>query len=230
MLNGLSSIGVSKVARYAAQMQIPLEEYYYSCSAGPQSPFVRLREELYVPGFRKQIDPECSLQYLRECFSAVRSQNLLNKMLYVDTKTWLPDDLLIKADKMTMANSVELRVPLLDHKVLEFAASIPTEYKLNGLTTKYILKRALKDRVPEQVIKRKKAGFSVPVQAWISGELRGFSRDVLLDSKTLARGYFMKGAVEKMLNQAEKENKYGKEVFSLLVLELWCREFIDAKS
>ena len=230
MLNGLSSIGVSKVARYAAQMQIPLEEYYYSCSAGPQSPFVRLREELYVPGFRKQIDPERSLQYLRECFSAVRSQNLLNKMLYVDTKTWLPDDLLVKADKMTMANSVELRVPLLDHKVLEFAASIPTEYKLNGLTTKYILKRALKDRVPEQVIKRKKAGFSVPVQAWISGELRGFSRDVLLDSKTLARGYFMKGAVEKMLNQAEKENKYGKEVFSLLVLELWCREFIDAKS
>lgn len=229
MLNGLSAIGVSKVARYAAQMQRPLDEYYYSCSAGPQSPFVRLREELYVPSFRKQIDPERSLQYLRKCFSAVQSQNILNKMLYVDTKTWLPDDLLVKADKMTMANSVELRVPLLDHKVLEFAASIPTEYKLNGLTTKYILKRALKDRVPEQVIKRKKAGFSVPVQAWISGELRGFSRDVLLDSKTLARGYFVKGAVEKMLNQAQKENKYGKEVFSLLVLELWCREFIDAK-
>lgn len=230
MLNGLSSTGISRFTRYAALMQIPLEEYYYSCSAGPQSPFVRLREELYAPGFRTQINPEHSLQYVHQCFSTVRSESPLNKMLYVDTKTWLPDDLLVKADKMTMANSVELRVPLLDHKVLEFAARLPIEYKLKGFTTKYILKRALNGRVPKEVIKRKKAGFPVPLQSWISGELKDYSREILLDRKTQARGYFRKGAVEKLLHEAEKEHKFGKEVFSLLVLELWCREFIDAKS
>jgi asparagine synthase (glutamine-hydrolysing) len=227
MLNGLSSIGASRFTRYAALMQIPLEEYYYSCSAGPQSPFVRLREELYAPGFRTQIDPERSLQYIHDCFSAVRSGSPLNKMLYVDTKSWLPDDLLVKADKMTMANSVELRVPFLDHKVLEFAASLPTEYKLKGLTTKYILKRALNGRVPEQVINRKKAGFPVPLQSWFTGELKDFSRDVLFDSRTLARGYFRKNAIESLLQQAEKERMYGKEIFSLIVLELWHREFVD---
>ena len=157
------------------------------------------------------------------------SESPLNKMLYVDTKTWLPDDLLVKADKMTMANSVELRVPFLDHKVLEFAASLPTEYKLKGLTTKYILKRALDGRVPEQVIKRKKAGFPVPLQSWFSGELKDFSRDVLLDSRTLARGYFRKTAIERLLQQAENDRIYGKEIFSLIVLELWHREFVDEK-
>lgn len=228
MLRGLNAIGVSKVSRYAKEMRMPLESFYYSCSAGPQNPFVRLSDELYTPEFRRQIVPEHSLKYLRECFSVVSGESPLNKMLYVDTKTWLPDDLLVKADKMTMANSVELRVPFLDHKVLEFAASLPIEYKLQGITSKYILKRALDGRVPEQVINRKKAGFPVPVQSWISGELNAFSRDVLLDSRTLARGYFRKRAVEKLLHEAVAEKKYGKEVFSLIILELWFREFIDS--
>jgi asparagine synthase (glutamine-hydrolysing) len=210
-------------------MRVPLQEYYYGRSANPESPFIKLREELYTSAFRSQVDPECSLRYVQQCFLKISNQNNLNKMLYVDTKTWLPDDLLIKADKMTMANSVELRVPLLDHKVLEFAASLPVEYKLRGFTTKYMLKRALKGRVPKQVIERKKAGLPVPLQSWMSGALRDFSRDVLLDSRTLARSYFRKNTIESMLRDAEKERKYGKEIFSLIVLELWHREILDTK-
>ena len=229
MLNGLSAMKLSKLNSYARLMRIPLEEYYYGRSASPQSPFVRLRDELYAPGFRMQIDPEFSLRYVRQCFTNVRGLITLSKMLYVDTKTWLPDDLLVKADKMSMANSVELRVPLLDHKVLEFAASLPSEYKLKGLTTKYILKRALDGRVPKSVIERKKAGLPVPLQSWMSGKLRDFSRDLLLDRQTMGRGYFRKSTIESLLQAAEKERKYGKEVFSLIVLELWHREFIDAK-
>lgn len=229
MLNGLSLMKLSRFDSYAKLMRVPLDEYYYGRSANTQSPFVRLREELYEPGFRTQIDPERSIQYIRECFSAVRNESPLNKMLYVDTKTWLPDDLLVKADKMTMANSVELRVPFLDHKVLEFAASLPIEYKLKGLTTKYILKQALAGRVPDEVIKRKKAGFPVPLQSWLSGDLKDFSKDVLLDSRTLARGYFRKNAIERLLQQAQRERVYGKEIFSLIVLELWHREFVDEK-
>ena len=80
-------------------------------------------------------------------------------MLYVDTKTSLPDDLLLKADKMTMANSIELRVPFLDHKLLEFAASLPENLKVRGLTTKYLAKRALSSRIPEPILKRRESGF-----------------------------------------------------------------------
>jgi asparagine synthase (glutamine-hydrolysing) len=139
----------------------------------------------------------------------------------------LPDDLLVKADKMAMANSVELRVPLLDHKVLEFAAGLPPEYKLKGFTTKHILKTALNGRIPKQVIERKKTGFPVPLQSWMLGELKDFSRDVLLDRQTLARGYFKKSAIEGLLNMAEKEQKYAGEIFCLIVLELWHRQFLD---
>ena len=93
-------------------------------------------------------------------------------MLYVDTKTWLPDDLLIKADKMTMANSLELRVPLLDHQVLEFAASLPASFKLKNKSTKHILKKALSKRLPPAILNRKKTGFPVPYAGWLGNELR----------------------------------------------------------
>ena len=109
-------------------------------------------------------------------------------MLYVDSKTWLPDDLLVKADKMTMANSVELRVPFLDHQVLEFAARLPENAKVRGLTTKYILKRAFNGRVPKQILDRPKTGFPVPYDAWFKGELREPIFDMLRDRRTVREG------------------------------------------
>jgi asparagine synthase (glutamine-hydrolysing) len=150
-------------------------------------------------------------------------------MLYVDTKTWLPDDLLVKADKITMANSVELRVPLLDHRVLEFAASLPESYKVHGFTTKYLAKRALAKRVPREVIERKKTGFPVPYECWLNGPLKNWLHEVLLDRKTLARGYFRKSAIEKLLVENEPSGCYSKELFSLAVLELWHRTFLGSE-
>jgi asparagine synthase (glutamine-hydrolysing) len=230
LINGLSVISPSRFRKYSALTAIPLEQYYYSRTANPQNIFIQRREDFYTDDFRKEILPELSLEFVQQFFSRMKHQNTLNKMLYIDLKTWLPDDLLIKADKMTMANSVELRVPLLDHKVLEFAASLPPSYKLNGLTTKYILKKTLKGRIPLEIVKRKKAGFPVPIQSWISGDLKDFTRDLLLDTATLTRKVFRKDAVEKLLQEAETLKKYGKEVFSLVVLELWHREFASGKS
>ncbi len=150
-------------------------------------------------------------------------------MLYIDTKTWLPDDLLIKADKITMANSIELRVPLLDHEVLEFAASLPANLKIRGTTTKYLAKKALGKRVPEPIVNRKKAGFPTPYAAWLKGDLKAWTRDILLDSKTRARGYFQDCTIQKMLDDDNAKDLYAKEIFSLVVLELWHREFVDHK-
>jgi asparagine synthase (glutamine-hydrolysing) len=148
-------------------------------------------------------------------------------MLYVDTKTWLPDDLLIKADKMTMANSVELRVPLLDHQVLEFAAALPVSYKLHNGTTKYILKKAFENRVPKEILFRKKTGFVVPYEKWISEDLNNGIRDVLLDRKAGQRGYFDRRELEKLFTRNTANGYHSKEVFSLLTLEMWHRRFVD---
>jgi len=151
-------------------------------------------------------------------------------MLYIDTKTWLPDDLLIKADKMTMANSLELRVPLLDHRLLEFAAALPPHYKLKGFTLKYIWKKALSKRVPEAILKRKKAGFPVPYESWLRNEFRDDIRGILTDRKTLQRGYFQKAAIEQLMKSNAERGLYSKEVFSLVTLELWHRMFLDCET
>ena len=182
--------------------------------------------ELYSADFEKSIDREYTVEPVQKLFSKVKDQGILDQMLYIDTKTWLPDDLLIKADKMTMANSLELRVPLLDHRVLEFAASLPAHYKLRGFSLKYILKRALAKRVPAAILKRKKAGFPVPYESWMRGDLKDWLSGILLDRETSARGYFRKSTVEKLLSENAGSGRYSKELFSLAVLELWHRQFL----
>ena len=129
-----------------------------------------------------------------------------------------------------MANSIEVRVPLLDHKVLEFAAGLPISYKVRGFTTKYILKEAFTGRIPQPILDRKKTGFPVPVESWISHELKDFVRDILLDSKTLGRGYFQKRFVEDLIADRPQRAERSANVFSLLVLELWHRAFVDTKN
>jgi asparagine synthase (glutamine-hydrolysing) len=148
-------------------------------------------------------------------------------MLYVDTKIWLPDDLLIKADRMTMANSIELRVPFLDHKVLEFAARLPRNQKVRGWKMKYLLKKALAKHVPGEILRRRKAGFPVPYAGWMRYDLKDVVADILLDSKSLSRGYFRREAVEGLIKRNSQSSRYAPEIFSLVVLELWHRSFID---
>jgi asparagine synthase (glutamine-hydrolysing) len=157
----------------------------------------------------------------------VKDEAVLDQMLYIDTKTWLPDDLLVKADKMTMANSLELRVPLLDHRLLEFAASLPSSYKMRAFTPKYIWKRALSKRVPDRILRRKKAGFPVPYTFWLRNDLKDKIRAILTDRKTIQRGYFKRTAVESLLKANKERGEYSKEIFSLLTLELWHRQFLD---
>ena len=215
--------------KYGPLMTMPLEKYYYSRTATPFTFFNREFDTLYVQGSRDKIEKRFSKKPTDDCFKDITWKNNLNKMLYVDTKTWLPDDLLIKADKITMANSIELRVPLLDHKILEFAAGIPPEYKVKWFTTKYILKQAFMEKVPDEVIQRKKTGFPVPYQRWLKNELRGYVNDILLDPRTLNRGYFDKKTLSKILTGKNGYSVYSKEIFSLLTLELWHRTFFDAR-
>jgi asparagine synthase (glutamine-hydrolysing) len=236
LLNGALATGMSwadnllhgsRFAKYVPLMHDRFPDYYLSRTSNPYRNSGNGLGSVYSADFGSTVDRERSLEPVRALQNHVRGQNALQAMLYIDTKTWLPDDLLIKADKMTMANSIELRVPLLDHKVLEFAASLPPHMKLNGFNTKYILKKALSSRIPREIRERKKAGFPVPYESWLRKELRDVVWDVLTDSKTTNRGYFQKDAIEKLLIADANGTSHSKEIFSLLTLELWQRAFLE---
>jgi asparagine synthase (glutamine-hydrolysing) len=206
----------------------PFPDYYYSRVSSPFSYFNRHKSELYLSDFASHVNSRLPGALAGALFNRVQQLDLLDQMLYVDTKTWLPDDLLIKADKITMANSLELRVPLLDHVLLEFAASLPAQYKVKGLGTKRVLKRAFVERVPREIIERKKTGFPIPYAQWFRSHLRDYVHDVLLGGRTLGRGYFAKAGIEKLLSRYDQGEPLEKEIFSLLTLELWHRQFVDA--
>jgi asparagine synthase (glutamine-hydrolysing) len=231
LFGGLGSIGpFQRIHKYAPMMTVPLEKYYYSRTSDPFQFFNRSKEALFTSEFLHSMNGNNPGQVAEQCFAAVAGCSHLDRMLYVDTKTWLPDDLLIKADKITMANSLELRVPLLDHRVLEFAASLPADFKLKSFDMKYILKKALSNRIPKVIRDRKKTGFPVPYEFWIRNDFKDVVWDILTDSKTVQRGYFRQSAVEGILRANSNGSNYSKEIFSLLTLELWHRTFLDRTS
>jgi asparagine synthase (glutamine-hydrolysing) len=235
-LNGALSSGLSaanrtlgweRLSKYGPLLKLPFEEYYYSRTTSPFSYFGTHASELYTSEFAEFVNKEFSTRAVTRYLKDGTSGGKINRMLYVDTKTSLPDDLLLKADKMTMANSIELRVPLLDHKLLEFAATLPENFKVRGLTTKYIVKKALKNRIPREILERKKAGFPVPYALWLKTELKDWLSGVLLDRETLSRGYFKRSAIEHLIAQNSEVGGYSKELLSLAALELWHRAFFE---
>jgi asparagine synthase (glutamine-hydrolysing) len=226
----LRRAGWKRGAHYQALVGQRLADYYLSRTATPASPFNRLKRELYGTAMRQQAADFPADEATRRLLESVASQPLLNQLLYVDTKSWLPDDLLVKADKMTMASSVELRVPLLDHHVLEFAASLPTRHKARGWSMKRVLKKALGDAVPPEILNRKKAGFPVPYDRWMRHELRDFIHDTVLAKNSFSREYFNIDTVRQVLDSQSQGQGHSKEVFSLLVLELWHRQFVESSA
>jgi asparagine synthase (glutamine-hydrolysing) len=165
----------------------------------------------------------------RRHFDRVREADHLNRLLYVDLKTWLPNDILVKMDRMAMASSLEVRSPLLDQKVIEFAAGLPPDLKLHQGTSKYLLKRHAERRVPASAIHRPKMGFSIPLAAWLRGGLRDLAEDLLLSDRARGRGYFEPGRIRAMWSrhQASRQD-HSHQLWALMMLELWHRQFLDA--
>lgn len=212
--------------KYGPLMELDFESYYFSRTASPSTFFNSQGKSLYSAGFLDSVNRQFSLEPARRYLTDGQASGLVNRMLYADTKMSLPDDLLLKADKMTMANSVELRVPFLDHKFLEFAASLPENMKVRRFTTKYIAKQALRHRVPTEILRRKKVGFPVPYDVWMRHDLKDLVHDILLDGEAMSRGYFNRSCIESILKQDREQKKYPKEVLSLVALELWHRSFL----
>jgi asparagine synthase (glutamine-hydrolysing) len=227
--------GWKRFEPYGYLVEPELAEYYLSRTATPFTGFNSIKETLYSKGFKETLRSHQSNesidhpdgQRVNRLFKERASRSILNQMLYMDTKTWLPDDLLVKADKMTMATSVELRVPLLDYQVLEFAASLPQHFKVFGWSTKRLLKAALAESVPSEILTRKKTGFPVPYENWIRNELKDFFTDTITAPGNFLRSYFEKEQLVKLFQMQNQGANRSKELFCLLVLELWHREFIS---
>ena len=145
-----------------------------------------------------------------------------------DLQTYLPCDLLTKVDVASMAHGLECRSPFLDHRVVELAVTIPYACKVQGRNMKWILKQTFGDLIPPAVISAKKKGFSIPLDDWFRNEHREYMSQVLLDSSTLARGYFRRQSVEAMIKEHTSGRwNHGNRIWALLYLELWQREFLD---
>jgi asparagine synthase (glutamine-hydrolysing) len=158
-------------------------------------------------------------------------KDLRDVMLEVDATTYLPGDLLPKIDIATMAHALEARSPLLDHELMEFAASIPAELKVRGRQKKWILREALRPWLPSEILDRPKQGFMVPISDWFRGSLREHLRGVLLDPRSLSRGYFEPGAVERLITRHDAGAEgAAKKLWALYMFELWHREFIDGEA
>jgi asparagine synthase (glutamine-hydrolysing) len=217
-------VASEKAAKYLDWIGTPLAERYFSI---PNDLTPGVRSRMYSDGFATAVGNTTS-DYFGEMYGRLKHASSLKRMSYVDLKSWLPDDLLIKADKMTMAASVELRVPFLDHKLIEFCLSLPDDLRLKGDVGKYLLKRVALKWLPEKIIYRKKQGFPVPISLWFREKLYDRVAGVLLDPRTLARGYFNPEYVRNILARHKAgHGDYSRRLLSLVILETWHRTFVD---
>jgi len=174
-------------------------------------------------------DKDFGERYLSKFFALNPNEDLLNRMTYVDIRTYLPECLMAKMDIASMANSLETRSPFLDHKVLEFAFSLPGNLKLKGLKgTKWILKEAFKDMLPPDIYSRGKMGFGIPLGIWFRGELKDYWAGACLSQKALGRGYFKPEALYRLWDEHQNGRRdHGYKLWALLMLELWHRQYAD---
>ncbi|MCU1266137.1 MAG: hypothetical protein JWM21_2455 [Acidobacteria bacterium] len=186
------------------------------------------KSEMYSDSFRYETALSNSSALLEPWFALANGAGVVDAALLADTMTYLPNDLLVKVDIATMAVSLEARSPFLDHKVIEFAASLPENLKLRGLTTKYLLKRVLRQLLPAENLGRRKMGFGVPIGHWFRGKLEPFMRETILSEKALKRGYFKPEVVRRMVElHVRGERDHSHRLWTLLMMELWFQRFID---
>jgi asparagine synthase (glutamine-hydrolysing) len=185
-----------------------------------------MKSELYRPtngnGNGHWHRPRPSVQLLQEHFDRYASDDLLNRLLYVDTKVQLVDDMLTKVDRMSMGHSLEVRVPLLDLRLVEFMARLPSSWKIRRMTLKYLLKRVAARLLPKEILRRPKAGFTIPVAVWLKHDLRDMVSEYLSPRRLADQGLFRAEVVSAMLaDHSSGRRDYSRNIWNLLMFSLW---------
>ena len=209
-----------KLRKYVSNLGSPLESRYQGVS--------RIFSDDQIAQIMPEPVREVS-ESVANCYDRWRSLQPLARMSRVDLATWLPDNLLLKGDRMSMANSLELRVPFLDHKLVEFGLRLPQNLRLRGRTTKYPLRKSMEPVLPSRIANRTKIGFPVPIRSWFRSELAGYARETLLASGGAVERFFRQAEVERLLEQHQTTDFSG-QIFSMLVLDQWYRQFVQAPS
>jgi len=186
------------------------------------------KERIYTDSFKEKIKDIDSFEIVKEKFEETYSFDFLDKILYTDINLCLPEDLLVKMDIATMANSLEARSPLLDHQFMELTAKIPSDLKLKGQNKKYIFKKALEDFLPKEILYRKKMGFGVPIEKWFRNELKNYIYEILLSKRFLSREIFKKEEVKRILdNHIQRNQNCAYQIWALLFLEHWFKVYFN---
>jgi asparagine synthase (glutamine-hydrolyzing) len=216
---------VRDVKRFLQAANLPKTERYFRW----MSTFNRdVKRELYTEDFATATAEQNPSAIMDQWFANANGSGLLDASLLADQMTYLPNDLLVKVDIASMANSLEARAPFLDHKVIEFAASLPESLKMHRFETKSLLKKVAARLVPKEVIYRRKMGFGVPVGKWMRGEMKEFVREILLSQKALGRGIIKPEMTKKYVSEhTNGERDHAFQIWTLLMLELWFQRFID---
>lgn len=217
--------------RFLFNLSLPLRDRYIDSVT--QFPVWGRERALFSRDFLAWADSvESPLELFHRTFDEAPARDLVSRLLYLDTKTYLPFDILTKVDRMSMATSLEVRVPILDHIFLEWVTSLPTSLKLHNLSGKYILKK-LAERlgIPAQILHRPKRGFALPLVHWMRKELKRDLVEILLERRTLERGYYSKTSLRKLVEEHTRGRRdRSHEIWLLLMLELWHRNFLEARA
>ena len=189
----------------------------------------RVWDNLVTGKFKQDTEGYDPAEITRRHYHQADSEDHLGKILYTDIKTYLPGDILVKVDRMSMANSLETRAPLLDYRVVEYAAQIPSALKLHGKEKKYALKKAFSKMLPGDILYRKKMGFSVPLADWLRNEIRLTAEALLLSPDSGLSRYFDREGIQKLwLKHQSGDSQFTQELWSLLAFELWWQQYEGA--
>ena len=209
---------LSNVARH------PVDAYFYSMSALQDDD----KQRLLGDDLRRQLGDYCTSDLFHETYRRAQASDHLSKLQYLDIKTYLCEDILTKVDRASMAVSLEVRCPILDHVFMEYAAGIPSELKLVGREGKHILKKALRGRLPDDILDRPKMGFGVPVAEWLRRDLRDYARGLILDGEATRR-YLNLGFVERLWQEHSSGiRNRSTELWTIMMLNLWHRRYVEA--
>ena len=217
-----------RVRRWMEERFLNVTEIYFQkiCSFNEGE-----KRSLLTPSFSEMTRDVSTIEWLGKRMQPFDPLNFPQNLMAFDTDSYLPDDLLVKTDIASMACSLEVRSPLLDQEMMEFAAGLPVSLKIRNGATKHLLKTYLHGKIPAHLINRPKMGFGIPLKSWFRNELRSMTEDLLLSRVSIQRGYFRKNAVEKLISRhCSGLFDHSYQLYTLLMLELWHTLFVDARS
>ncbi|HPG83041.1 MAG TPA: asparagine synthase C-terminal domain-containing protein, partial [bacterium] len=182
---------------------------------------------LYSPALGEALADQDPYGFIRQAFAACDSPLPLDQQEYVDIVTYLADDIMVKVDRMSMAVSLEARAPFLDYRLVEFCASLPPHLRLNGKRSKYILKRAFRGILPDEILDRRKEGFSIPIKSWMKGELKPMLLDFLSPSALAATGWFEPAHVQRLIGEhLDGRENHSHRLWALLMFQMWHHQYM----